>query len=81
MKLLLKTIALMIRPHEPYNNSEQSIALGLELLTIALEYGGKHIGNYPSLVDLVKDDVCKSLLAVSSAPSVESRAVVKSPVW
>ena len=66
VKELLKFMSLMICPHESYNNSEQIISLGLELLTIALEVGGKHIGNYTSLVDLVKDDVCKSLLAVST---------------
>ncbi|OQR79898.1 Golgi-specific brefeldin A-resistance guanine nucleotide exchange factor 1-like, partial [Tropilaelaps mercedesae] len=64
VKELLKFISIILCPQEPYNNSEQIISLGLELMTIALEVGGRHIGNFPSLVDLVKDDVCKSLLAL-----------------
>ncbi|XP_022660920.1 Golgi-specific brefeldin A-resistance guanine nucleotide exchange factor 1-like isoform X3 [Varroa destructor] len=64
IKELLKFISIIICPHEPYNNPEQIILLGLELMTIALEVGGRHIGNFPSLVELVKDDICKSLLAL-----------------
>lgn len=66
VKELLKFISIIMCPQEPYNNSEQIVLLGLELMTIALEVGGRQIGNFPSLVDLVKDDVCKSLLAVRS---------------
>lgn len=66
VKELLKFISIIMCPQEPYNNSESIILLGLELMTIALEVGGRQIGNFPSLVDLVKDDVCKSLLAVCS---------------
>lgn len=39
--------------------------IGLSLLTVALEVGADHIGNYESLMALVKDDMCRNLFAVS----------------
>lgn len=39
--------------------------MGLSLLTVALEVGADSIGNYDTLLNLVKDDMCKNLFAVS----------------
>lgn len=41
------------------------IHMGLSLLTVALEVGADSIGNYDTLLALVKDDMCKNLFAVS----------------
>ena len=38
--------------------------MGLSLLTVALEAGAHHLGNFTSLMNLVKDDMCKNLFMV-----------------
>lgn len=38
------------------------ILMGLNLLTIALEAGAIHFSNYPLLLPLVKNELCRSLL-------------------
>ena len=38
--------------------------MGLSLLTVALESGSHHIGTFPSLMNYVKDDMCKNLFWV-----------------
>lgn len=45
-------------------NTDAMIHMGLSLLTIALEVGADSIGNYDTLLHLVKDDMCKNLFAV-----------------
>jgi len=40
------------------------IHMGLSLLTVALESGSHHIGTFPSLMNFVKDDLCKNLFWV-----------------
>ena len=40
------------------------IHMGLSLLTVALESGSHHIGTFPSLMNFVKDDMCKNLFWV-----------------
>lgn len=44
------------------------IHMGLSLLTIALEIGADSIGKYDSLLEMVKDDLCRNLFAVSYIP-------------
>lgn len=46
-------------------NSDVMIHMGLSLLTIALEIGADSIGKYDSLLEMVKDDLCRNLFAVS----------------
>lgn len=41
------------------------VHMGLSLITVALEVGADSIGNYDTLLNLVKDDMCKNLFAVS----------------
>ncbi|KAL4239944.1 G-box binding factor [Mactra antiquata] len=43
------------------HNTDVMIHMGLSLLTVALESGADHIGQYASLVYLVKDDMCRYL--------------------
>ena len=40
------------------------ITVGLNLLTVALEVGADHLANYPLLLSLVKDSLCRNLLSV-----------------
>ena len=41
------------------------IHIGLSLLTVALESGATHIGAFPSLMNLISDELCKNLFMVS----------------
>jgi brefeldin A-resistance guanine nucleotide exchange factor 1 len=41
------------------------IHMGLSLLTVALEAGAHHLGNFTSLMNLVKDEMCKNLFMVN----------------
>ena len=43
------------------------MTVGLNLLTVALEVGADHIANYPLLLSIVKDSLCRNLLSVSVA--------------
>lgn len=47
-------------------NTDVMIHMGLNLLTIALEVGADSIGKYETLLEMVKDDLCRNLFAVSS---------------
>lgn len=46
------------------HNTDVMIHMGLSLLTVALESGADNIGQYSSLVFLVKDDMCRYLFMV-----------------
>ena len=41
------------------------ITVGLNLLTVALEVGADYLANYPPLLSLVQDSLCRNLLSVS----------------
>ena len=57
--------------HNQFNrhNSNTMIHIGLSLLTVALESGASHIGQFPSLLNQIKDETCRNLLAVSIVKS------------
>ena len=38
--------------------------IGLSLIIVALESGASHIGHFASLLNIVKDDLCKNLFTV-----------------
>lgn len=57
---LFRFLISLINPHDRHN-SEAMIHMGLSLLTVALESGSHHIGTFPSLMNFVKDDMCKNL--------------------
>lgn len=46
-------------------NTDAMIHMGLSLLTIALEVGADSIGKYETLIEMVKDDLCRNVFAVS----------------
>lgn len=67
------TIVHMIQPDVISvirHNSEAMIHMGLSLLTVALESGSHHIGTFPSLMNFVKDDLCKNLFWVGRPTKV-----------
>uniref|UniRef100_A0A1B0CTH7 Putative golgi-specific brefeldin a-resistance guanine nucleotide exchange factor 1-like isoform x2 n=1 Tax=Lutzomyia longipalpis TaxID=7200 RepID=A0A1B0CTH7_LUTLO len=45
-------------------NTDIMMHMGLNLLTVALEIGADSIGNYDSLLALVRDDMCRNLFAL-----------------
>ncbi|GFG39058.1 hypothetical protein Cfor_02589 [Coptotermes formosanus] len=47
-------------------NTETMIHMGLTLLTVALEIGADSIGKYNSLLDLVRDELCRNLFSLLS---------------
>lgn len=61
---LLRFLITLINPLDK-QNTDAMIHMGLSLLTIALEVGADSIGKYDTLLEMVKDDLCKNLFAVS----------------
>lgn len=61
---LLRFLVSLCNPLDK-QNTDRMMHIGLSLLTVALEVGADHIGNYDSLMVLVKDDMCRNLFAVS----------------
>lgn len=61
---LLRFLVSLCNPLDK-QNTDRMTHIGLSLLTVALEVGADHIGNYESLMVLVKDDMCRNLFAVS----------------
>ena len=41
------------------------MTVGLNLLTVALEVGADYLANYPLLLSIVTDSLCRNLLSVS----------------
>lgn len=46
------------------SNIDHVIVVGLNLVTVALETSIEYICNYPILLPIIKDDMCKSLMQV-----------------
>ncbi|KAJ8022774.1 Golgi-specific brefeldin A-resistance guanine nucleotide exchange factor 1 [Holothuria leucospilota] len=63
---LFRFLISLVNPYDRHNN-ELMMHMGLSLLTVALETGSDHISASPSLLSLVKDDMCKNLFAVVPA--------------
>uniref|UniRef100_A0A8D8XWE5 Golgi-specific brefeldin A-resistance guanine nucleotide exchange factor 1 n=2 Tax=Cacopsylla melanoneura TaxID=428564 RepID=A0A8D8XWE5_9HEMI len=60
---LLRCLVQLCDPHNK-NNSESMIHIGLTLLTVAMEVGADSIAAFPSLMAIVKDDLCKHLIGL-----------------
>ena len=54
--------------------NDSMIQIALSLLSSALETGAEHIHKFESLLELVKDDLCKNLVALLSAERVSTFA-------
>lgn len=61
---LLRCLVQLCDSHNK-NNSESMIHIGLTLLTTAMEVGAEAIEQFPSLMAIVKDDLCRYLIGVS----------------
>ncbi|XP_022240117.1 Golgi-specific brefeldin A-resistance guanine nucleotide exchange factor 1-like isoform X2 [Limulus polyphemus] len=57
---LFRFLVSLICPLD-HHNTEMMIQIGLGLLKVALEAGADSIGNFSSLLALVKDDMCRNL--------------------
>lgn len=60
---LLRFLISLCNPLDK-QNTDAMIHMGLSMLTIALEVGADSIGKYDTLLEMVKDDLCKNLFAV-----------------
>ena len=60
---LLRFLISLINPHEA-GNTEAQINIGLSLITTALEVGVTSIGRFPSLLAMVQDNLCRSLISL-----------------
>ncbi|XP_064404547.1 Golgi-specific brefeldin A-resistance guanine nucleotide exchange factor 1-like isoform X2 [Halichondria panicea] len=68
VKELLRFLTSIINTSEK-NNSEPIVAIGLNLVTVAIERGSTHLCQYSSLTALVQDSLCKFLLNLLSSES------------
>lgn len=62
---LLRFLISLCNPMDK-QNTDAMIHMGLSLLTIALEVGADSIGKYDTLLEMVKDDLCRNVFAVSA---------------
>ncbi|XP_064640698.1 Golgi-specific brefeldin A-resistance guanine nucleotide exchange factor 1-like [Lineus longissimus] len=60
---LFRFLISLTNPLDRHNN-DVMIHMGLSLLTVALESGADNIGQFNSLIGLVKDDMCKNLFSL-----------------
>ncbi|CAM1293367.1 GBF1 (predicted) [Pycnogonum litorale] len=60
---LLRFLVSLTNPHERHN-TDIMIHIGLTLLTVALESGADYIGNFKSLMILVKDEMCRNFFSL-----------------
>ncbi|OAD60695.1 Golgi-specific brefeldin A-resistance guanine nucleotide exchange factor 1 [Eufriesea mexicana] len=58
---LFRFLVSLCCPHDKQNN-EVMTHLGLSLLQVALEIAADYLSNFPSLLVLVKDDLCRNLI-------------------
>ncbi|CAB0006397.1 unnamed protein product [Nesidiocoris tenuis] len=63
---LLRFSASLCNPLEK-NSSDAMIHIGLALITVAFEVGADSIAKFPSLMAIVKNDVCRNLFALMSS--------------
>ncbi|XP_022089573.1 Golgi-specific brefeldin A-resistance guanine nucleotide exchange factor 1-like [Acanthaster planci] len=63
---LMRFLISLINPYDRHN-TDLMMHMGLNLLTIALETGCDHISHFSALLSLIKDDMCKNLLALLQA--------------
>ncbi|XP_014241483.1 Golgi-specific brefeldin A-resistance guanine nucleotide exchange factor 1 [Cimex lectularius] len=60
---LLRFLASLCNPQDK-QNTDFMIHMGLTLIMIALEVGADNIAKYPSLMVIVKDDICRNLFSL-----------------
>uniref|UniRef100_A0A146LBA7 Golgi-specific brefeldin A-resistance guanine nucleotide exchange factor 1 n=1 Tax=Lygus hesperus TaxID=30085 RepID=A0A146LBA7_LYGHE len=60
---LLRFLASLCNPLEK-NNSDAMIHMGLTLITVAFEVSADSVSKFPSLMLIVKDDICRNLFSL-----------------
>lgn len=60
---LFRFLVSLCNPYDK-QNTDAMIHIGLNLLTVALEIGADSIGNYDTLMVIVRDDMCKNLFSL-----------------
>ncbi|XP_055856170.1 Golgi-specific brefeldin A-resistance guanine nucleotide exchange factor 1 [Episyrphus balteatus] len=63
---LLRFLILLCNPLDK-QNTDIMVHMGLSLLTVAFEVGADNIGKYETLMELVKDDLCRNLFALMNS--------------
>lgn len=63
VKELFRFLISLTNPVEKHN-TDVMIHIGLTLLTVAMESGADHVANFKSLMQLVRDDMCRNLFSV-----------------
>ena len=69
-----KYLASCIEYNSKRKLSDKSILIGLRLVTTVMECGSSLLETAPSVLQVVKDDLCKNLFAVSASCVVLCRA-------
>eukprot|EP00041_Stephanoeca_diplocostata_P037714 m.1438472 g.1438472 ORF g.1438472 m.1438472 type:complete len:1564 (+) comp25091_c1_seq3:265-4956(+) len=70
---LFRFLISLINPRDRHNN-ETMMAMGLALLTVALETGGMDIARFSGLLQHVEDGMCKNLLALLKCDNLNLHA-------
>ncbi len=60
---LFRFLVSLCNPSDP-QNTDAIVHVALNLLTIVFEVAADNLGNYTSLIALVKDDLCKNLIGL-----------------
>ncbi|XP_004522896.1 Golgi-specific brefeldin A-resistance guanine nucleotide exchange factor 1 isoform X1 [Ceratitis capitata] len=63
---LFRFLILLCNPLDK-QNTDTMIHMGLSLLTVAFKVGADNIGKYDTLLELVKDDLCRNLFALMNS--------------
>ncbi|XP_017476492.1 PREDICTED: Golgi-specific brefeldin A-resistance guanine nucleotide exchange factor 1 isoform X1 [Rhagoletis zephyria] len=63
---LFRFLILLCNPLDK-QNTDTMIHMGLSLLTMAFKVGADNIGKYDTLLELVKDDLCRNLFALMNS--------------
>ncbi|XP_034476880.1 Golgi-specific brefeldin A-resistance guanine nucleotide exchange factor 1 isoform X2 [Drosophila innubila] len=63
IKELFRFLIILCNPLDK-QNSDSMIHTGLSLLTVAFEVAADNIGKYETLLELVKDDLCRNLISL-----------------
>ncbi|XP_065369884.1 Golgi-specific brefeldin A-resistance guanine nucleotide exchange factor 1 [Calliphora vicina] len=63
---LFRFLILLCNPMDK-QNTDTMMHMGLNLLTVAFEVGADNIGKYDTLLQLVRDDLCRNLFALMNS--------------
>ncbi|CAF0848856.1 unnamed protein product [Adineta ricciae] len=67
---LLRFLTTLINNYDK-NNTEYMMTVGLNLLTVALEVGADYLANYPLLLSIVNDSLCRNLISMLNSTRIQ----------